>query len=79
MLLVLTMVILLVLTSVAATNIINAYLERSLAKNHHYASLALNAADAGIGHGLSWLVENPPSSTDLSNVNWTVTDLDGRR
>jgi hypothetical protein len=72
MILVLTMVILLALSSLAATNIINAYLERSLAKNQHYASLALNAADAGIAHGLSWLVQNP---SQVGVGTWPLEDL----
>ncbi len=75
MLLVLTMVIFLVLSSLAATNIINAYLERSLADNHHYATLSLNAADAGIDHGIAWLVGNP-GAIDYSDPTWSEDDPD---
>jgi hypothetical protein len=67
MILVLTMVIFLVLSSIAATNIINAYLEKSLAQNQHYATVSLNAADAGIDHGITWLVANP-SSVDYGDL-----------
>ena len=53
MILVITLVVFLVLSSIAATNIINAYLEKSLARNQHYATISLNAADAGIDYGLT--------------------------
>jgi type II secretory pathway pseudopilin PulG len=55
MLLVITMVILLVVSTLAAANLINAFLERSLAQNQNNASVALNAADGGIQEGLAWL------------------------
>ncbi len=55
MLLVITMVILLVVSTLAATNLINAFLERSIAKNQNDASVALNAADGGINDALTWL------------------------
>ncbi|HWR97907.1 MAG TPA: hypothetical protein VN317_05735, partial [Candidatus Methanoperedens sp.] len=55
MLLVITMIILLVVSTLAAANLINAFLERSLAKNQNNASVALNAADGGIQDGLAWL------------------------
>ncbi len=63
MMLVLTMVILLVLSSMAASNLINAYLERSIARNQHYSTISLNAAEAGLALGLTKL------NTDLLNGN----------
>ena len=58
MLLVIVMIIMLVVSSLAAANLINAMLERSLAKNQNYASLALQAAEAGIADGVTWLNMN---------------------
>lgn len=55
MLLVITMIILLVISTLAAASLINAFLERSIAKNQNYASVALNAADAGVDAGIAWL------------------------
>jgi len=60
MLLVITMIILLVVSTLAATSLINAFLERSLAKNQNYASIALNAADGGLGAAMAWL--NDPAN-----------------
>jgi hypothetical protein len=77
MILVLTMVIFLVLSSLAATNIINAYLEKSLAQNQHYATVSLNAADAGIDHGLSWLVANPAAIAAAPLTTAPITTLTG--
>jgi type II secretory pathway pseudopilin PulG len=55
MLLVITMIVLLVISTLAAANLINAFLERSIAKNQNYANIALNAADAGVDAGIAWL------------------------
>jgi len=77
MILVLTMVIFLVLSSIAATNIINAYLEKSLAQNYHYATVSLNAADAGIDHGITWLVANPASIAAAPLSTAPITTLNG--
>jgi len=57
MLLVVTMIILLVISTLAAANLINAFLERSIAKNQNHATVALNAADAGIDSGVAWLAD----------------------
>ena len=46
-LLVMVMVVMLVLSTIAASTLINSFLERSLAKNQNYASIALQAADGG--------------------------------
>jgi len=75
MMLVLTMVIFLVISSIAATNIINAYLERSLARNQHYATIGLNAADGGIDHGLGWLNANAPPDHTVT-PGWVEDDPD---
>ncbi len=77
MILVLTMVIFLVLSSIAATNIINAYLERSLARNQHYATVSLNAADAGIDHGITWLVANPGTISAAPLTTAPIATLNG--
>jgi hypothetical protein len=77
MILVLTMVIFLVLSSIAATNIINAYLEKSLAQNQHYATVSLNAADAGIDHGITWLVGNPGVVAAAPLTTDPITTLTG--
>lgn len=55
MLLVVTLVVLLVLSTLAAANLINSFLERSLARNQNYTSIAQNAADAGMARGIAWL------------------------
>lgn len=64
MLLVITMLILLVVSTLAASNLINAFLERSISKNQNYASIALNAADAGVDHWVAWLADpaNKPAT-----------------
>lgn len=71
MLLVITMLILLVVSTLAAANLINAFLERSLAKNQNYASIALNAADGGIQAGLAWLNNTTNSATIPTTGTWT--------
>jgi len=63
MILVISMIILLVVSTLAAANLINAFLERSLAKNQNYASVALNAADAGIAESIAWLAEKTNRAT----------------
>jgi len=80
MLLVITMIILLVVSTLAATSLINAFLERSLAKNQNYASIALNAADGGLGAAVAWL-NDPANSGRLpgstgNTAPWEQTDLD---
>ncbi|HEY5999655.1 MAG TPA: hypothetical protein VI078_10200 [bacterium] len=72
MLLVITMVILLVVSTLAAANLINAFLERSLAKNQNNATVALNAADGGVQDGLTWLNNdvNLPTIPTATNP-WT--------
>lgn len=77
MLLVVTLIILLVLSTLGAASLVNAYLERSLARNQHAASLAQNAADAGVTAGLAWL-NDPLTSAALpaavaGNEGWSVT------
>lgn len=57
-LLVLVMVVLLVVSTIAGATLINSFLEKSLAKNQNYASIALQAADGGIAAGITWLREN---------------------
>lgn len=75
MLLVITMLVLLVLTTLGAASLINSYLERSLARNQNYASIALSAADAGVADAITWLKANKASvlrPTDFGyNANWT--------
>jgi Tfp pilus assembly protein PilX len=77
MLLVIVMMIMLVVSSLAAANLINAMLERSLAKNQNYASLSLQAAEAGIADGITWLNMNQgliPSTTPWADTaNWPKT------
>lgn len=73
MLLVITMIIMLVVSTLAAANLINAFLERSIAKNQNFASIALNAADAGIAEGMAWLRDNRTSVPRVSpwtGVGW---------
>jgi type II secretory pathway pseudopilin PulG len=57
-LLVLVMVVLLVVSTIAGATLINSFLEKSLAKNQNYASIALQAADGGIAAAITWLREN---------------------
>ncbi len=74
MILVITLVVFLVLSSIAATNIINAYLEKSLARNQHFATISLNAADAGIDYGMSWINENGGTVPDYTvTPTWEQT------
>ena len=73
MLLVMTMIILLVVSTLAAANLINAFLERSLAKNQNYASIALNAADAGINAGVAWVNDEANLATIPITGSWTRT------
>jgi Tfp pilus assembly protein PilX len=89
-LLVMVMVVMLALSAVAASMLINSFLERSLAKNQNYSSVALQAAEAGLAAGSTWLRENQaaipaaPPWSDISGV-WpqtltgtVFTDSDGR-
>lgn len=72
MLLVITMVILLVVSTLAAANLINAFLERSLAQNQNIASVALNSADGGVQDGLTWLNDDANLPTIPTAANpWT--------
>ena len=74
MLLVITMIVLLVISTLAAANLINAFLERSIAKNQSYANIALNAADAGIDAGIAWLGDPANRAAIPSNpVAWSRT------
>ena len=77
MLLVIVMMIMLVVSSLAAANLINAMLERSLAKNQNYSSLALQAAEAGIADGVTWLNMNqalvPSTAPWADTANWPKT------
>lgn len=58
MMLVLTMIVLLVLSTLAVTSLVNAYLEWSLARNTYRSAAALNAAEAGVSHAITWLNAN---------------------
>ncbi len=82
MLLVMVMLIMLVVSSLAAANLINAMLERNLAKNQNYASLSLQAAEAGIADGVTWLNANqallPPNAPWADNANWPKEVANGR-
>lgn len=72
MLLVITMIILLVVSTLAAANLINAFLERSIAKNQNNAGIALNAADAGIDAGVAWLSDPANRPTiPTTGIVWT--------
>jgi Tfp pilus assembly protein PilX len=65
-LLVMVMVVMLALSAIAASTLINSFLERSLAKNQNYSSVALQAAEAGLAAGSTWLRSNQgliPSAT----------------
>lgn len=55
MILAITMLIMLVLSTLAASTLVNSFLERSLARNQVNAAIAQNAVDAGIAEGLAWL------------------------
>ncbi|MHB8835724.1 MAG: hypothetical protein ACYC9Y_08440 [Candidatus Methylomirabilia bacterium] len=71
MLLVMVMMVMLVVSSLAAANLINSMLERNLARNQNYASLALQATEAGIADGVTWLNANQalvPSIAPWSDV-----------
>jgi len=68
MLLVITMLILLVVSTLGASNLINAFLERSIAKNQNYASIALNAADAGVDYWVTWLADPANKASTPYNV-----------
>ena len=78
MLLVITMVILLVVSTLAAANLINAFLERSLAKNQNYASIALNAADAGL-QAWPWPGSTTPGMPTASPAAPRIPDRPGSR
>ena len=74
-LLVMVMVVMLVLSTIAASTLINSFLERSLAKNQNYASIALQAADGGLAAGMTWVRMNQASLPNpyTANPNWTQT------
>lgn len=74
MLLVITMVIMLVVASLAASSLINSFLEKSLSENQNYASIALQAADGGLADGMTWIREN--KSALPSSFPWL--DGDGK-
>ena len=77
MLLVMVMIVMLVVTSLAAAGMVNSLLERNLAKNQNYGSLALQAAEAGIADGITWLNVNqgllPAAAPWADNANWPKT------
>jgi len=75
MLLVIVMVMLLVVSTLAGANLVNSMLERSLARNQNYASLALQAAEAGVADGITWLNINQGSipTPYTTNPNWSQT------
>lgn len=54
-LLVMVMVVMLVVSAIAASTLINSFLEKSLAKNQNYGSIALQAAEGGVAVGQAWL------------------------
>lgn len=74
-LLVLVMVVMLVLSTIAASTLINSFLQRSLSKNQNYASIALQAAEAGLAAGYTWLRENTTALPEpyTSNPTWSVS------
>lgn len=82
MLLVIVMVILLVVSALAGANLINAMLERSLAKNQNYASIALQAAEGGIAQGITWLNQNQTLLPNVApwndNADWPREVANGR-
>jgi len=55
MILAITMMILLVISTIAAASLVNSFLERSLARNQASATIAQNAVDAGVAEALAWL------------------------
>ena len=73
MILVITMIILLVLSTLAATDLINSFLERSLARNQNFSSVAQTAADAGVAAGIAWLNDPAPpqgkTAGDTTSLN----------
>jgi type II secretory pathway pseudopilin PulG len=69
-LLVMVMVVLLIVSAIASSTLINSFLERSLAKNLNYASVALQAADGGLSVGQAWIHEN------MDFIFNPMTDLD---
>lgn len=76
-LLVMVMVVMLVVSTLVASTLINSFLERSLAKNQNYASVALQAAEGGLAAGVTWVRENgsllPSASPWSDNANWPKT------
>ena len=82
-LLVMVMVVMLIVSAIAASTLINSFLEKSLAQNQNYASIALQAADAGISVGQAWVHEsmngiyNPMSDADFytnpTKYDWSFT------
>lgn len=71
MLLLLTMVVLLVLSSLAGASLINSLLERSQVSSQANAVIALNAAEGGGAAGMAWLSD--PANSD--NYPSTTTDV----
>jgi len=76
-LLVMVMVVMLVISTMVASTLVNSFLERSLAKNQNYASVALQAAEGGLAAGTTWIRENqgllPSASPWADNANWPQT------
>lgn len=71
MLLVLTMVVLLVLSTLAGASLVSSLLERSQARSQANAAIALNAAEAGVAAGMAWLSD----PGNLDNYPATPTDV----
>jgi len=75
MLLLLTMVVLLVLSSLAGASLINSLLERGQVNTQANAAIALNAAEAGVAAGMAWLSDPdnldgyPATPTDVPNLS----------
>lgn len=72
-LLVMVMVVMLAVSTLVASTLVNSFLERSLAKNQNYASVALQAAEGGLAAGMTWVRENQASLPNpyTANPNWT--------
>jgi Tfp pilus assembly protein PilX len=70
MILAITMFMLLVISTLAASTLVNSFLERSLSRNQVSATIAQNAADAGISAGLGWL--NDPA-TNVTIPSYATT------
>jgi type II secretory pathway pseudopilin PulG len=74
-LLVMVMVVMLVISTMIASTLVNSFLERSLAKNQNYASVALQASEGGLAAGVTWIRENAAALPNpyTANPNWTQT------